>query len=224
MAVERFAGTAAHQLAEPLVIAESSAILVAEELGADLDPLLRERLDAIGRGAARARRLMDALLADARTAGRPLELGPVERRRGPRGHARQPRAPDRRVRRARSSSGRCRACAPRRACSPSSSRTSSPTRSSTARARAATSRSSRRAPTGRLAPLDLGRGHADPGGRGRADLRAVPARAGRAAHPRRRPRPERSAPPRRPPGRHDRRRSPATSAGNTFWFELPAAS
>jgi PAS domain S-box-containing protein len=73
-AVERFAGTAAHQLAEPLVIAESSAILVADELGDDLDPLLRDRLDAIGRGAARARRLMDALLADARGGGRPLEL------------------------------------------------------------------------------------------------------------------------------------------------------
>jgi PAS domain S-box-containing protein len=67
--VERFAGTAAHQLAEPLVIAESSAILVADELGEDLDPMLRGRLDAIGRGAARARRLMDALLADARSTG-----------------------------------------------------------------------------------------------------------------------------------------------------------
>ena len=78
VAVERFAGTAAHQLAEPLVIAESSAILVAEELGPDLDPLLRDRLDAIGRGAARARRLMGALLADARTAGRPLELSAVD--------------------------------------------------------------------------------------------------------------------------------------------------
>jgi signal transduction histidine kinase len=77
-AVERFAGTAAHQLAEPLIIAESSALLVAEELGADLDPLLRGRLDAIGRGAARARRLMDALLADARTDGRPLELRTVD--------------------------------------------------------------------------------------------------------------------------------------------------
>jgi PAS domain S-box-containing protein len=73
-AVERFAGTAAHQLAEPLVIAESSAILVAEELGEDLDPLLRDRLDAIGRGAARARRLMDALLAEARGVGHALEL------------------------------------------------------------------------------------------------------------------------------------------------------
>jgi signal transduction histidine kinase len=78
VAVERFAGTAAHQLAEPLVIAESSAILVAEELGADLDPMLRGRLDAIGRGAARARRLMDTLLADARTDGRPLKTSAVD--------------------------------------------------------------------------------------------------------------------------------------------------
>ena len=33
-AVEGFAATAAHQLAEPLIVAESSAIMVAEELGA----------------------------------------------------------------------------------------------------------------------------------------------------------------------------------------------
>jgi PAS domain S-box-containing protein len=77
-AVERFAATAAHQLAEPLIIAESSAILVADELGEDLDPAMRERLDAIGRGAARARRLMDALLADARSAALPLSLEPVD--------------------------------------------------------------------------------------------------------------------------------------------------
>ena len=77
-AVEQFAATAAHQLAEPLVIAESSAILVAEELGDDLDPMLRARLDAIGRGAARARRLMDTLLADARMSGVPLDVCPVD--------------------------------------------------------------------------------------------------------------------------------------------------
>jgi signal transduction histidine kinase len=77
-AVERFAGTAAHQLAEPLVIAESSAILVIEELEPGLDPLLRDRLDAIGRGAARARLLVDALLQDARSAEEPLEVAPVE--------------------------------------------------------------------------------------------------------------------------------------------------
>jgi signal transduction histidine kinase len=77
-AVERFAGTAAHQLAEPLVIAESSAILVVDELGPDLDPQLRDRLDAIGRGAARARLLIDALLQDARSAGRPIRLARVD--------------------------------------------------------------------------------------------------------------------------------------------------
>ena len=76
--VERFAGTAAHQLAEPLVIAESSAILVVEELGPDLDPQLRDRLDAIGRGAARARLLVEALLQDARSSGRPPRLGKVD--------------------------------------------------------------------------------------------------------------------------------------------------
>jgi PAS domain S-box-containing protein len=77
-AVERFASTAAHQLAEPLVIAESSAILVAQELGEDLDPLLRECLEAIGRGAGRARRLMDALLEDARASTEPLEQRSVD--------------------------------------------------------------------------------------------------------------------------------------------------
>ncbi len=77
-AVERFAAMAAHQLAEPLVIAESSAILVAEELGDGLDPVLRDRLDAIGRGAARARLLIDALLQDARASDQPLERVPVD--------------------------------------------------------------------------------------------------------------------------------------------------
>jgi signal transduction histidine kinase len=78
LALERFAAMAAHQLAEPLVIAESSAILVAEQLGDDLDPMLRARLDAIGRGAARARRLMDALLEDARSSETPPNITAVD--------------------------------------------------------------------------------------------------------------------------------------------------
>jgi PAS domain S-box-containing protein len=77
-AMVTFAGMAAHQLAEPLIIAESSAILVAEELGEELDPALRERLDAISRGAARARRLMDALLEDARASTEPINLRTVD--------------------------------------------------------------------------------------------------------------------------------------------------
>jgi PAS domain S-box-containing protein len=75
--VEHFAGMAAHQLAEPLIIAESSAIMLAEELSEVLDPLLHNRLEAIGKGAARARRLMDALLQDARTAIHPIARSPV---------------------------------------------------------------------------------------------------------------------------------------------------
>jgi signal transduction histidine kinase len=77
LALERFAAMAAHQLTEPLVIAESSAILVAEQLGEELDPVLRARLDAIGRGAARARRLMDALLEDARSSEHKPKITPV---------------------------------------------------------------------------------------------------------------------------------------------------
>src|SRR5215217_1092110 len=73
-AITTFAGMAAHQLAEPLIIGESSAILVADELGEALDPELRDRLDAISRSAARARRLMHALLEDARASTESLEL------------------------------------------------------------------------------------------------------------------------------------------------------
>ena len=65
--MEGFAATAAHQLSEPLIVAESGTIMVAEELGDALDADLRARLDAIGRGAARARQMVDALLMDARS-------------------------------------------------------------------------------------------------------------------------------------------------------------
>jgi signal transduction histidine kinase len=77
-AMLNFAGMAAHQLAEPLIIAESSAILVADELGDEIDASMRARLDAISRGAARARMLMDALLEDARTSAEPPELRSVD--------------------------------------------------------------------------------------------------------------------------------------------------
>ena len=75
--MEGFAATAAHQLSEPLIVAESGTIMVSEELGDALDPELRARLDAIGRGAARARQVIDGLLIDARSANG-LELRPVE--------------------------------------------------------------------------------------------------------------------------------------------------
>jgi signal transduction histidine kinase len=77
-AMEGFAAIAAHQLSEPLIVAESGTIMIAEELGDTLDPDLRARLDGIGRGAARARRLIDALLLDARTNSAPVELVAVD--------------------------------------------------------------------------------------------------------------------------------------------------
>jgi signal transduction histidine kinase len=70
------AAAAAHQLSEPLIVAESGTIMITEELGEALDPDLRARLDAIGRGAARARQMVDALLMDARASGG-VDLEPV---------------------------------------------------------------------------------------------------------------------------------------------------
>jgi signal transduction histidine kinase len=75
--MEGFAATAAHQLSEPLIVAESGTIMVAEDLGDALEPELRARLDGIGRGAARARQMVDALLLDARS-GSGLERKPVD--------------------------------------------------------------------------------------------------------------------------------------------------
>jgi signal transduction histidine kinase len=75
--MEGFAATAAHQLSEPLIVAESGTIMVAEDLGDTLEPELRARLDGIGRGAARARQMVDALLLDARS-GSGLALKAVD--------------------------------------------------------------------------------------------------------------------------------------------------
>ena len=91
--MEGFAATAAHQLSEPLIVAESGTIMVAEDLGDALDPELRARLDAIGRGAARARQMVDALLLDARS-GSGLELKPVDTGADRRAGARRPGAAD----------------------------------------------------------------------------------------------------------------------------------
>jgi len=76
-AMEGFAAIAAHQLSEPLIVAESGAILIAEELDGALDADLRARLDGIGRRAARARQVVDALLLDAR-ARNGIEVAPVD--------------------------------------------------------------------------------------------------------------------------------------------------
>ena len=121
--MEGFAATAAHQLSEPLIVAESGTIMVAEDLGDALDPDLRARLDAIGRGAARARQMVDALLMDARS-GNGVELQAGRRRRTIVAQVLEELAPQHPASAAPSpTSASSPSCAPSRGCSSSSSRT-----------------------------------------------------------------------------------------------------
>jgi light-regulated signal transduction histidine kinase (bacteriophytochrome) len=77
-AVEGFAAVAAHELMEPLVMTEAYAALIGSRLeGPQHSDTLRD-LDALGRGAARMRRLIETLLHDARSAESPLVRKPVE--------------------------------------------------------------------------------------------------------------------------------------------------
>jgi signal transduction histidine kinase len=65
--LEAFAAVAAHELLEPLIMAESYAAIVAERLGGDEHVSSRRDLDALSRGAARTRLLVETLLHDARS-------------------------------------------------------------------------------------------------------------------------------------------------------------
>ena len=77
-ALRRFVADAAHELVEPLVTLETSAVA----LGADLvkygAPDLVVRADSMGKVAARGRLLVDTLLQDAESSERPPELQPIE--------------------------------------------------------------------------------------------------------------------------------------------------
>jgi signal transduction histidine kinase len=77
-ALERFAGMAAHELLEPLVMAEAYAMQVADEVGDRLTRETRADLDKLLRGASRMRLLVETLLHDARSAGQPLDRKPVD--------------------------------------------------------------------------------------------------------------------------------------------------
>jgi signal transduction histidine kinase len=77
-ALKRFVAEAAHEMTEPLVIAESSAMLLGEDFREDVNPALRARLDRLGTAASRGRSLAEALLLDARAEQCEPELARVD--------------------------------------------------------------------------------------------------------------------------------------------------
>jgi signal transduction histidine kinase len=77
-ALEGFAAVAAHELVVPLVMAESYASIVSDRLDGEEHADSRRDLDALGRGAARARLLVETLLHDARSSERPVLRRPVD--------------------------------------------------------------------------------------------------------------------------------------------------
>jgi signal transduction histidine kinase len=75
--LERFAAVAAHEMTEPLVTIEAYAALLHERLWNRADPESRRDLEALSRGVAKMRLVVETLLHQARS-GAPLERGPVE--------------------------------------------------------------------------------------------------------------------------------------------------
>ena len=75
--VEAFAAVAAHELVEPLVMAEAFAAIVSERLTGAEHADSRRDLDTLGRGMARMRLLAESLLYEARSSERELQLRPV---------------------------------------------------------------------------------------------------------------------------------------------------
>jgi signal transduction histidine kinase len=80
--LEAFVAMAAHELLEPLVMAEAYTAIVSDRLEPEEHAGSLRDLDALGRGAARTRQLVEALLHHARTSGgrfqaRPVDLGQV---------------------------------------------------------------------------------------------------------------------------------------------------
>src|SRR5215212_475258 len=77
-ALEAFAGLAAHELVEPLVITEAYATMVSERLIEAEHAESRRDLAALGRTVSRTRVLLEALLHDARSAHDHLPNGQVD--------------------------------------------------------------------------------------------------------------------------------------------------
>jgi light-regulated signal transduction histidine kinase (bacteriophytochrome) len=76
--LEDFAARAAHELVAPLVMTEAYAAMIATRLDAARDREALRDLDSVSRAAAQARRLVEALLAEARIGDEPLERRPVD--------------------------------------------------------------------------------------------------------------------------------------------------
>ena len=76
--VEAFAAVAAHEMLAPLVLADAYATTVADGLDEDIHAGARRDLDALRRAAARTRLLVETLLHDARSRGRPLRVQPTD--------------------------------------------------------------------------------------------------------------------------------------------------
>jgi signal transduction histidine kinase len=77
-ALEAFAGIAAHELMEPLVITQAFASMVAERLDGHEHADSREDLAMLGRAASRTRLLLEALLHDARVGEHGVTRLPVD--------------------------------------------------------------------------------------------------------------------------------------------------
>jgi signal transduction histidine kinase len=76
--LEGFAAVVAHELVEPLIIAEAFAGIVSDRLHEGAHAESRQDLAMLGRTAARTRHLLEALLQDARAGERSLTRRPVD--------------------------------------------------------------------------------------------------------------------------------------------------
>jgi signal transduction histidine kinase len=76
--LESFAAVAAHELLQPLILAEAYAALIGDRLDDDEDEASRRDLEALTRGVRRGRTLVETLLYDARTAGTEVERVPLD--------------------------------------------------------------------------------------------------------------------------------------------------
>ena len=76
-AIEFFAAAAAHELMEPLIVAEALARSVEEQLEDQADDATRGDLERLVGAVSRMRLLVETLLVNARSHGRPLERRPV---------------------------------------------------------------------------------------------------------------------------------------------------